>query len=53
MLVATQNGVIAATAFGFLMGGAAVYLVKAIGRLIDKWSRDDIDPWDDPRNYRN
>jgi hypothetical protein len=51
MLVATQEGVWAAVAFGFLAGGAAVYLARALGRLIDRWSADDADPMQDPRNW--
>lgn len=50
MLVATQEGLYAAVAFGFLAGGAAVYLARALGRLIDRWA-DNSDPLDDPKNW--
>lgn len=51
MLIATQEGVLAAVAFGFLAGGAAVYLAQLLGRLIDKRSTNDVDPWQDPKNW--
>jgi hypothetical protein len=50
-LIATHEGVMAAIAFGFIAGGAAVFAAQAIGRVIDRWSRDDDEPWHDPKNW--
>ena len=49
-MVATEQGVIVVFAFGFLAGGAAVWVAKAVGRAWDRW-RDTSDPLEDPRNW--
>lgn len=51
MMVATEQGVIVAFAFGFVLGGAAVWLANAIGRAWERWRRDDYDPMSDPKNW--
>lgn len=51
VLVATQSGLLAASAFAFLAGAATAYLVGVIGRAIDRWTTDDTDPFDDPKNW--
>lgn len=51
MFVATQQGLLAAVAFGFVAGGAAVFLARALGRAWDRWMSDDEDPLQDPKNW--
>lgn len=53
MMVATAEGLRVAFAGGFILGGFSWALAGALLRAWDKWRRKDIDPLDDPRNWRD